>query len=51
LINPFAVEFRYDDEIVALVTRDQLADMLAAILEWAAACIKRVADMPDDVPE
>ncbi len=47
LLNPFAVEFRYDDEIVALVTRDQLADMLAAILEWAAACIHRVADVPE----
>jgi HEPN domain-containing protein len=47
LLNPFAVEFCYDDEIVALVTRDQLAGMLAAILEWAAACINRVADVPE----
>jgi len=51
LLNPFAVEFLYDDEIVALVTRDQLADLLAAILEWAAACIDRVAEVPDDVPD
>jgi HEPN domain-containing protein len=47
LLNPFAVEFRYDDEVIASVTRDQLADWLAAILEWAAACINRVADRPE----
>jgi HEPN domain-containing protein len=47
LLNPFAVEFRYDDEIVALVTRDQLAELLAEILEWAADCIDRDADTPE----
>ncbi len=40
LLNPFAVEFRYDDEIIAVVTREQLADLLAALLDWVAAKVE-----------
>lgn len=40
LLNPFAVEFRYDDEIIAVVTREQLAGLLAMILDWASAKVE-----------
>jgi HEPN domain-containing protein len=40
LLNPFAVEFRYDDEIIPMVTREQLAGLLATILDWAAAKVE-----------
>lgn len=34
-LNPFAVEFRYDDEIIPTTTREELDAMLSAILRWA----------------
>lgn len=34
-INPFAVEFRYDDEIVPSITRDELEDLVVTVLGWA----------------
>lgn len=33
-LNPFAVEYRYDDELIPQTTRDVLATMLAAIMSW-----------------
>jgi len=47
LLNPFAVEFRYDDEIVTVVTREQLAGLLDAILNWAADRIENPAASSD----
>lgn len=44
LLNPFAVEFRYDDEIVSVVTREQLARLLDTILDWATAKVETPTD-------
>ena len=34
-LNPFAVEYRYDDELIPAISREALAGMLAAIMDWA----------------
>ena len=34
-LNPYAVEFRYDVEIVPTITRAELHALLSAILRWA----------------
>lgn len=34
-LNPFAVEFRYDDEIIPTITRAELDTQLTAIIRWA----------------
>lgn len=39
VLNPFAVEFRYDDEIISTMTRNELDARLAVILTWASRCI------------
>lgn len=35
-LNPFAVEFRYNDEIVPATTRGELDTLLNTALQWAA---------------
>lgn len=35
VLNPYAVLFRYDDEDIALVTRDEAERMVEKILAWA----------------
>jgi HEPN domain-containing protein len=34
-LNPFAVEYRYDDELIPAIAREALATMLAAVMDWA----------------
>lgn len=34
-LNPFAVEYRYDDELIPQTTREALAAKLAAVMAWA----------------
>ncbi|MEI7537965.1 MAG: HEPN domain-containing protein [Comamonadaceae bacterium] len=34
-LNPFAVEFRYDDEITSSMRREELDTLLRAVLSWA----------------
>ena len=34
-LNPFAVEYRYDDEITSAMTREELTDIVAKVLAWA----------------
>jgi HEPN domain-containing protein len=36
-LNPFAVEFRYDDDIAPALARDEVARLAASVLQWAAA--------------
>jgi HEPN domain-containing protein len=36
-LNPFAVEFRYDDEFNVLITRDELSSIVRGVLDWAQA--------------
>ncbi|MBI3371481.1 MAG: HEPN domain-containing protein [Betaproteobacteria bacterium] len=39
-LNPYAVAFRYDDEIVPAITRAELDALLAAVLQWARQCVE-----------
>lgn len=34
-LNPFAVEYRYDDEVIPKTSREALAGALAAVMDWA----------------
>lgn len=34
-LNPFAVEYRYDDEITSSMTREGLKSSMAKVLAWA----------------
>lgn len=34
-LNPFAVEYRYDDELIPKTSREALAETLAAVMNWA----------------
>jgi HEPN domain-containing protein len=38
-LNPFAVEFRYDDESIALITRDEADRLTQRTLVWAAEIV------------
>lgn len=38
-LNPYAVEFRYDDEMVPTTTRAELETLLSAIFQWAQKCV------------
>ena len=38
-LNPFVVEYRYDDELIAQTTREALAATLAVIMAWAESRI------------
>ena len=33
-LNPFAVEYRYDDEITSSMTREELTSTVAKVLAW-----------------
>ena len=39
-LNPFAVEFRYDDEITSSLQRDELQTLLGSVLAWARLLLK-----------
>jgi HEPN domain-containing protein len=34
-LNPFAVEYRYDDELIPAISRETLAATLAVVMDWA----------------
>jgi HEPN domain-containing protein len=34
-LNPFAVEYRYDDELIPKISREALAAMLTTVMDWA----------------
>ena len=38
-LNPFAVEFRYDDEFNVLITRAELSNMVESVLDWVQSLI------------
>lgn len=40
-LNPFAVEFRYDDEIIPTISRAELDAQLTAIIRWAGQWIMK----------
>lgn len=40
-LNPFAVEFRYDDEVIALITREDAGRYAAIVLSWAEEQVAR----------
>lgn len=39
-LNPFAVEFRYDDEITSSMEREELSVLLCSVLPWAIAIVQ-----------
>jgi HEPN domain-containing protein len=39
LLNPFAVQFRYDDQAIALLTRDEAQRIASLTLAWATAVV------------
>lgn len=36
-LNPFAVEFRYDDDVAPALARDDVVRLASTILRWATA--------------
>lgn len=34
-LNPFAVEYRYDDELIPAISREVLAATLSIVVDWA----------------
>ena len=34
-LNPFAVEYRYDDESIPSISREELAASLVVVMDWA----------------
>jgi len=34
-LNPFAVEYRYDDELIPSISREALTATLAVVMDWA----------------
>lgn len=34
-LNPFAVEYRYDDELIPAISREALAATLSIVVDWA----------------
>lgn len=38
-LTPYAVEFRYDDDPLHLITRAQAAEIVEKLLAWATRCI------------
>ncbi|MHB1375194.1 MAG: HEPN domain-containing protein [Thauera sp.] len=51
LINPFAVEFRYDDEIVPSITRDELEGLVVKVLGWAVQRLELDSGIHPDVAD
>lgn len=38
-LNPFAVEYRYDDELESNLSRDELVELVERVLAWADSCV------------
>ncbi|OGS99148.1 MAG: hypothetical protein A3F73_03770 [Gallionellales bacterium RIFCSPLOWO2_12_FULL_59_22] len=43
-LTPYAVEFRYDDETIHLISGNEAGRLIALLLTWAAAEIARSGD-------
>jgi HEPN domain-containing protein len=37
-LNPFAVEYRYDDEFDSDLSRDQVSELVERVLAWVESC-------------
>lgn len=42
-LNPYAVEYRYDDQLVQLLTSEEATDLAAQTLRWAEMLIFQIA--------
>lgn len=40
LLTPYAVKFRYDDEVIQLLTATQAGQIVASLLAWAEAALE-----------
>ena len=43
-LTPYAVEFRYDDETIHLISGDEAGRLIALLLAWATAEIAKSGD-------
>lgn len=41
-LNPYAVDFRYGEEVIALITREEAKDIAEQTLQWARAHVSKV---------
>lgn len=39
-LNPFAVEFRYDEDVAPALARDEVVKLAATVLRWAMAQVR-----------
>ena len=42
-LNPFAVEYRYDDEFESGLSRDDVTELVERVLAWAESCVNFTA--------
>lgn len=42
-LNPFAVEYRYDDEFESGLSRDEVTELVERVLAWAESCVNSTA--------
>jgi hypothetical protein len=42
-LNPFAVEYRYDDEFESGLSRDEVTELVERVLAWAESCVNFTA--------
>lgn len=45
-LNPFAVEFRYDDESIVLITQEEAGQFAETMLQWAKAVVAAASATP-----
>ena len=49
-LNPFAVEFRYDEELTTGLERDEIGSIAEGVLKWAATQVENyIPPLNDDV--
>ena len=42
-LNPFAVEYRYEDELGSGLSPDELVELVERVMEWADSCVTSTA--------
>ncbi len=42
-LSPFAVELRYDDQVIPLLTREEAEDITSSVLGWATKLVMQAA--------
>ena len=42
-LNPFAVEYRYEDELGSGLSPDELVELVERVMDWADSCVTSTA--------